>query len=113
MSLGPTPFTPCRAALAALVAAALVGGCSAGSDDPLVARGRQVYLSQCTQCHNVDPALPGPVGPAIKGASREVLEAKVLRGEYPPGHAPKRPTKIMPPQPALEPDIPALAASLK
>ena len=113
MSVLPTPSTRRRAALAALALSALVGGCSAGSDDPLVARGRQVYLSQCTQCHNADPALPGPVGPPLKGVSRDVLEPKVLRGEYPRDYTPKRPTTIMPPQPALASDIPALAAFLK
>ena len=91
----------------------LLAGCSGGSGDPLVARGRQVYLAQCTQCHNVDPALDGPVGPAVKGVSGDVLEAKVVRGEYPPGYTPKRPTKVMPPQPPLAPDIPALAAYLR
>ena len=75
-------------------------------------RGRQVYLGQCTQCHHADPARDGPVGPAVNGASRGLIEAKVLRGEYPPGYQPKRPTKVMPPQPGLAPDIPALAAYL-
>ena len=91
----------------------LLAGCSEGGGDPLVVRGRQVYLAQCIQCHNADPALDGPVGPAVKRASRELLETKILRGEYPPGYTRKRPTKVMPPQPALAPDLPALAAYLK
>jgi mono/diheme cytochrome c family protein len=95
------------------LAAALVGGCGDGGGDELATRGRQVYLAQCIQCHNANPALDGPVGPAVKGASRELLEAKVLRGEYPAGYRPKRPTRVMPPQPTLAPDIPALAAYLK
>jgi hypothetical protein len=45
----------------------------------------------------------------VKGASRAVLEAKVLKGDYPPGYTPQRPTKIMPPLPAVAPDLPALA----
>lgn len=102
-----------RCAVVGALAAVLLGGCSGGEGDPLVARGRQVYLAQCTQCHNVDPGLDGPVGPAVKGASRALLEAKILRGEYPPGYTPKRPTKVMPPQPTLAPDLPALAAYLK
>lgn len=53
------------------------------------------------------------MGPPVKGASRELLEAKVLKGTYPPGYAPKRRTAIMPPQPALGPDIPDLAAFLR
>lgn len=102
---------PVPVAVAALVA--LVAGCGpdAGSS-ALADRGRRVYLAQCTACHAPDPARPGPVGPAVKGASRELLEAKVLRGSYPPGYVPQRPTTIMPPQPALAPEIPALAAYL-
>jgi hypothetical protein len=53
------------------------------------------------------------VGPEIKGVPREVLEAKVVKGSYPPGYTPKRPTAVMPPQAHLAPDIPALAAYLK
>src|SRR5207249_2798713 len=90
-----------------LLAAALAGGCSQPSSDPLAERGRQVYLAQCTQCHNADPAQDGAVGPAVKGASRELLEARILRGSYPPGYKPKRPTNVMPPQPAVAPEIPA------
>jgi mono/diheme cytochrome c family protein len=100
-------------ALVAALAAAFLAGCSSGEGDPLVARGRQMYLAQCVQCHNADPALAGPVGPPVKSSSSELLEAKVLRGAYPPGYQPKRPTSVMPPQPALAPDIPALAAYLK
>jgi mono/diheme cytochrome c family protein len=95
------------------LAAALLGGCADSGGDALVTGGRQVYLAQCIQCHNANPAIPGPVGPAVKGASRELLEAKIVRGEYPPGYRPQRPTKVMPPQPTLAPDIPALAAYLK
>ncbi len=95
------------------IVALLVGGCSESSNDPLGQRGRQVYLSQCTQCHAVDPSQPGPVGPPVKGSSRELLEARILRAAYPPGYKPKRSTSVMPPQLALAPEIPALAAYLK
>ena len=53
------------------------------------------------------------MGPAVKGASKALLEAKVLHGTYPAGYTPKRPTKVMPPTPALAPDIDALAAYLR
>ena len=53
------------------------------------------------------------MGPEVKGSSRELLEAKVLRVTYPPGYKPKRPTSVMPPQPQIAGDIPALAAYLK
>jgi mono/diheme cytochrome c family protein len=99
-------------AIGALVTV-LLGGCTNGDGDALATRGRQVYLAQCIQCHNANPAIPGPVGPPVKGASRELLEAKVLRGDYPPAYKPQRPTKVMPPQPTLAPDIPALATYLK
>jgi mono/diheme cytochrome c family protein len=91
------------------LALAACGGPALG---PEAEQGRQVYLAQCTQCHATDPGQPGPVGPEVKGASRELLEAKVLRGAYPPGYRPKRPTSVMAPQPHLAPEIPALAAYL-
>lgn len=93
------------------VLALVVGACAA--EDTPAARGKQVYLAQCIACHSRDPASPGSLGPAVQGASRELLEAKVLRGDYPPGYAPKRPTRLMPPQPQLEPDIADLAAFLR
>lgn len=86
------------------------GGAGAGGDP---ARGQQVYLARCTVCHGMDPARDGPVGPAIKGASRELLEARVLRGTYPPDYRPKRPTQVMQPMPDLEPTLPDLAAYLR
>jgi mono/diheme cytochrome c family protein len=92
---------------------ASLAGCSDGGGDTLAGRGKQVYLAQCIQCHNANPAIAGPVGPPLTGSTRELLEAKVLRGEYPPGYTPKRPTRVMPPQPTLAPDIAALAAYLK
>jgi mono/diheme cytochrome c family protein len=97
--------------LGALAALALAA-CGREPLSPAAERGRQVYLSQCTACHASDPAQPGPVGPAVKGASRELLEAKVLRGTYPPGYTPKRPTSVMPPQPQLAQEIDALAPFL-
>jgi mono/diheme cytochrome c family protein len=98
--------------LAAAAALALVG-CERETLSPEAERGRLVYNSQCTACHAFDPSQPGPVGPEIKGSPRELLEAKVLQGTYPPGYRPKRPTRVMPPQPQLAPDLPALAAYLK
>lgn len=102
-----------RAAWLALVVIVAVGGCSAPNVDPVAERGRQVYLAQCIACHNPDPAKDGPLGPPVKGVSRELLEAKVLKGTYPPGYVPKRRTTIMPPQPALAGDIPNLTAFLR
>ena len=75
-------------------------------------KGRQVWLGQCIVCHNTDPSKDGPLGPAVKGASRELVEARVVRAEYPPDYAPKRPSKIMPARPDLAPSVPDLAAYL-
>ena len=102
-----------RRALLAAVAALALAGCGQEKMSPEAGRGRAVYTGQCTACHNFDPSQPGAVGPEIKGSSRELLEAKVLRGSYPPGYKPKRPTSVMPPQPQLSGDIPGLAAYLK
>jgi mono/diheme cytochrome c family protein len=97
-----------------LLAAAVA--CSEGeTSDPqaaLVKRGQQVYAVNCTACHSPEPTLAGPVGPAVAGAPLALLEAKVLRNEYPPGYTPQRDTKAMVPLAHLEPDLPALAAYL-
>jgi mono/diheme cytochrome c family protein len=99
--------------VALLALAVAVGGCSDGGLSPVAERGRQTYLANCVACHNTDPAQPGPVGPALKGSPRELLEAKVLNGSYPPGYTPKRPTKVMVPIPAVAPEIAALVEYLR
>ena len=81
--------------------------------DPAIARGRRVYMGTCIACHNIDPTVDGAVGPAVKGASRAVIESKIMRGDYPAGYTPKRTTKVMPPQPQLQSSIDDLAAFLK
>jgi mono/diheme cytochrome c family protein len=85
-------------------------GSDARTGDP--AKGRQVWLGQCAACHNQDPTKAGAIGPAVKGSSRDLLEARVLRGAYPPGYAPKRDTKVMLARPDLAPVIGDLAAYL-
>lgn len=77
-------------------------------------RGRGIYLSNCAACHNSsDPSKDGPIGPAIKGSSQALLEARILTAGYPPGYEPKRKTAIMPAQPYLKSTIPHLAAFLR
>jgi mono/diheme cytochrome c family protein len=78
----------------------------------LAARGKAVYGQVCIACHALDPTAPGAIGPPVAGSSLELLRAKVLHGEYPPGYAPKRDTRNMIPLPHLEPDLPALEAYL-
>ena len=101
------------ATLRAVIAGGLLSACSQEPLSPLARQGHQVYLGQCISCHHTDPTTPGAVGPPIKGSSEALLEAKVLKGAYPPGYEPKRPTKVMPPMPQLAGDLPALAEYLR
>ena len=91
--------------------------CSSGNGDgelgPLALEGKDVYQNVCIACHHGDPNRDGALGPAIAGASEELLLARVVRGEYPPGYVPKRPDSgAMPRFPQLEGQMPALAAYL-
>jgi hypothetical protein len=50
----------------------------------------------------------------VAGSSQELVYARVVRGEYPPGYTPKRPGSAMMPRfEYLEPQVPALAAYLE
>ncbi len=80
-------------ACAAVIVLSL-GACTSKPQTP-AQRGRQVYMTNCIVCHNVDPNLPGSQGPAIAGSSRELVEARVLHVSYPPGYKPKRTTHAM------------------
>lgn len=104
-----------RSLLFGLLAMLLVA-CSEGTEGeahaPPAERGRRVYLNVCTACHHADPNRPGSVGPEIAGSSRDLLEAKLLEGTYPPGYTPKRTTRAMPRFENLAPHVDALAAFL-
>lgn len=97
----------------------IAAGCSKDSDQGGSAqsadwqRGRATYVANCVACHNNDPAREGPIGPAIKGSPKELVEARVLTTSYPEGYKPKRPTKVMPAFPFLKDEIPYLAAYLR
>ena len=80
--------------------------------DAAAARGRTVYENVCTACHHRDPHQAGALGPELAGASLELIEAKVLRNEYPPGYAPKRPGASMPKYEYLAPNLADIAAYL-
>jgi mono/diheme cytochrome c family protein len=103
--------------LAASLLVPACGGSEAGppgdAPEAAAARGKRIYGIHCTACHNVDPARAGALGPAVQGSSRALLEARILRGEYPPGYAAKRDTQLMPAQPHLATKIDDLAAYLK
>lgn len=98
-------------ALATLATFACNGGATkAGSE--AASRGRAVWMARCTTCHNADPAKPGVLGPAVQGASRELVEARVLRAAYPAGYRPKRTTTLMVAMPDLAASIDDLTAFL-
>ena len=93
----------------------LGAACSDGGgapEDPVVTRGKVVYQNVCIACHHGNPTQNGLLGPAIAGASRELVEAKVLRAEYPPGHTPTRDTSTMPRFEHLADEIGELVAYL-
>jgi mono/diheme cytochrome c family protein len=71
-----------------------------------------VYLANCVVCHNPDPTRPGSAGPEVAGASRELIEARVVHGTYPPGYTPKRSTHAMAPLKHLTSRVDDLAAFL-
>jgi len=78
----------------------------------LVVRGRKIFLANCASCHGANPKENGTVGPAIAGSSLELITARVLRAEYPPGYTPKRKTGAMVALPHLKDDLPAIYAYL-
>lgn len=104
-------------ALVAALGVSLLTACPAsegGSEHAaLVKRGKVVFETNCTACHARDPRAEGPVGPANACASSELLDAKLMRNEYPSGYTPKRDTQAMAPLPYLEKELPALAAYLQ
>ena len=94
------------------IAAVTCAGESEESGDPAVARGEKIYRNVCVVCHNADPNQADSLGPEIASASRELLEAKLLRGEYPAGYTPKRNTQQMSRFEYLEPNLDDIAAFL-
>ncbi len=106
---------PPTAPFAWLIAIAFHTAACGGQDQtlsPLASEGRATYMSACIACHNADPSKDGGLGPAIAGSSRELLEARVVRGEYPPDYTPKRISGVMPAFPHLADEIEALHAYL-
>ena len=100
--------------MAAALWAAAAWGCSAEDAplSPLAQEGRRIYANVCIACHNGDPTRDGALGPAVAGSSRELLEARVVRGGYPLGYTPKRSSNTMPRFEHLADQVDALAAYL-
>ena len=92
--------------------AALSVACQPAGEATPVELGRRAYVANCIACHNPDPTKDGTIGPALAGSSLALVEARVLRAEYPPGYTPKRPSQLMPAQPFLKSETSNLAAYL-
>jgi mono/diheme cytochrome c family protein len=98
---------------AAILGAAIASACGKPRQLSAVARGEVIYRTNCASCHNPhNPNLPGSIGPAIAGASRALLVARVLHAAYPPGYTPQRKTHTMRPLPWLNGHVDDLAAYL-
>jgi cytochrome c553 len=100
----------CAASLI-LAGALIISGCSRRPLSP-AQRGEVVYRTDCISCHNRDPNQPGSLGPAVAGASRALLQARLLHQSYPPGYKPERKSHLMRAMPWLEPHIDDLTAYL-
>ena len=88
--------------LAVVALSVLFTGCNGGGDgrgwvnpSDAALRGQGTFATFCATCHNYrDPFSAGVQGPPIARSSLKLLQAKVLRGEYPDGYTPKRPGPI-------------------
>jgi mono/diheme cytochrome c family protein len=96
-----------------MVLSTVAVACSSPKASNPVARGHAIYVTNCTQCHNPNPNLPGLLGPPIAGSSRELIHDRLANLSYPPGYRPKRNTHQMRAFPELAPDAGALAAFLR
>jgi mono/diheme cytochrome c family protein len=103
-----------RAAVAAIALCAIAAAaCSKQPPELTPAQsGEVVYRTNCISCHSRDPSMPGPLAPPIAGASRALIEARVIHGTYPPGYTPQRRTHTMRPLPWLDGHIDDLTAYL-
>jgi mono/diheme cytochrome c family protein len=111
---------PLRGAAFVFVAVLSLGLGACKKDEPnadpakaLADKGRTLYSLRCASCHNpADPTQAGALGPALAGSSRELLDGKLNRGEYPAGYSPKRSTKLMQRLPHSAEELDALHAYL-
>jgi len=85
---------------------------AAPSPEALAEKGKTLFQTNCTACHNPDPTKDGSLGPAIAGSSLELVQARLSEAGYPAGYKPKRDTHVMPKLPFLLKDAPALVAYL-
>jgi mono/diheme cytochrome c family protein len=99
-------------AIAAVLGLMFAAACGKPHELSAADRGEVIYRTNCISCHNSDPNLPGPLGPAIAGSPRALVEARVLHGTYPPGYHPQRHSHTMRALPWLDGHIDDLTAYL-
>ena len=99
-----------RLVLLAILMLGLLAAPLLAAGDP--AKGEQIYKTICIACHGPDASKDGPLGPAITGSKRDLVEARVMRAEYPKGYKPKRDTKLMVPFPQYKDNIDDITAYL-
>jgi mono/diheme cytochrome c family protein len=100
-----------RAGCAALLALLLACSPAGPELSEAAQRGEKVYFTTCIACHNAKPSLDA-LGPPLAGASRALIEARIVYGSYPPGYPPKRKSSAMPVFPNLAAKVDDLAAYL-
>ncbi|RHX82349.1 c-type cytochrome [Leptospira yasudae] len=81
-------------------------------EQKLLTQGKGLYVTNCSACHNQNPAVDGAVGPAVKGSNFELLKARIVSGTYPPGYTPKRTSQIMTRLPLNDDQIRSIEAFL-
>ncbi len=109
---GARVFSFASAALLGGAVAMVIAACGKPRELSPVDRGEVVYRTNCISCHNRDPNVAGPLGPAIAGSPRSLIEARVLHGTYPPGYAPQRKSHTMRALPWLDGHVDDLTAYL-
>jgi len=105
-------FSTASAALLGISVALIIAACSKPRELSAVDRGEVVYRTNCISCHDRDPNISGPLGPAIAGSSRALIEARVLHGTYPTGYVPQRKSHTMRALPWLDGHVDDLTAYL-
>ena len=105
-------FSFASGALFGVAFAMVVTACSKPRELSAVDRGEVVYRTNCISCHDRDPNISGPLGPAIAGSSRALIEARVLHGTYPTGYVAQRKSHTMRALPWLDGHVDDLTAYL-
>ena len=71
-------------------------------------RGKRIYQSSCTMCHNSNPSKVGILAPNIEDSDSMTIESMILYGKPPKGQNPKWDYVDMNPLPYLIEEVPFL-----